>query len=323
MHVYKRLLAYLKPYRGRLALAAIFTLLYTLTHSLVSVTVFLVLNSMQNRSHVMIGALPQVTWLEQLGLPAIAFPSIRLSTAVVPLIVLVVFLLRGIFDYVSKYQMAVVGLRAVRKLRDDLYAHLVKLSMDFYSRNRVGELMSRTVHDVGVIQSGITDVLIDLIKQPLVILLQIPLVFYWGGPIAFMALVGFAMVLLPLVLLGNQLRRTERKIQEQVANIHSAMQETFTGMDVVKAFNMEGYEIRKFYGISRSVFDFLRRSVRLTAVQRPLIEVMSAVGIAFSIWYGIQVLPLDRFASFLTTLFLFYEPVKKMTLSPSVWPRGK
>lgn len=314
MRIYKRLLKYLKPYWGRLLTAGLFTILYSFVHALVSVCVFAVVNGMQNRDYITIsGFSGTINWLERLHVPSPHFPEFKISTAAVPVVVVTVFLLRAIFDYISNYQMATVGLRAVRKLRDELYAHLVRLSMDFFSRKRVGELMSRTVYDVGVIQGGITDVFVDLVKQPLVILLQIFAVFYWGGPVAIFAILGFMVVVYPLFFLGRKLRKTERKTQEQVANIHAAMQETFTGMNVVKAFNMEDYEIRKFQGISKSVFDFLRRSVLISATQRPLIEAISAVGIACSIWYGIKVLPLDRFAAFLTTLFLFYEPVKKLS----------
>lgn len=318
MQIYKRLIGYIKPFRSRLILAALFTFLYTLTHSLVSVTVFIVLNGMQNKDHVAFPGLPEIPWLKDLHLPAFSSSSMQFSTQLVPFIVVLVFLLRGFFSYLSEYQMATVGLRAIRKLRDDLYAHLVQLSMDFYGRKRVGELMSRTVYDVGVIQGGITDVLVDLFKQPLVILIQIPIVFFWGGPIALIALVSFPVVLVPIIMLGRRLRTTQRKVQEQVANIHSSMQETFSGMNVVKAFNMEGYEISKFHGINKRVFDFLKSAVRITTIQRPVIEVFGAVGIAFSIWYGIKVLPLDRFASFLTTLFLFYEPIKKLSKVNSV-----
>ncbi|MBI4368140.1 MAG: ABC transporter ATP-binding protein [Candidatus Omnitrophica bacterium] len=313
MEIYKRLLGYLKPYRARLALAVFCTLCYTLAHSLVSVTVFIVLNGLQNKDYVVFGQMPKLGFLERIHLPSFELPTLQFSTSLVPFIVMAVFLLRGFFEYVSRYQMSVVGLRAVRKIRDDLYAHIVRLSMNFYSKGRTGELMSRTMYDVNVIQAGVTDVFVDLVKQPFVILFQIPLVFYWGGPLAFIALVIFPVVLVPVVFLGKQLRKTERKAQEQIANIHSEMQETFSGMNVVKAFNMEQYEVRRFQVIHKNVFDFLKRTMRLTIIQRPLIEVIGAVAVAFSIWYGMRILPLDRFASFLTTLFLFYEPLKKLS----------
>jgi len=317
MDIYKRLLGYLKPYRTRLILAGVCTLLYTLAHSLISATVFIVLNGLQNKDYVALPPIPKIGFLEKLNPDFLSGSHIQFSTALVPFIFIGVFLFRGVFEYISRYQMSVVGLRAVRKIRDDLYAHLVHLSMRFYSKGRTGELMSRTMNDVNVIQAGVTDVFVDLAKQPLVILFQIPLVFFWGGPLALAALTIFPLVLFPLIYLGKQLRKTEKKVQEQLANINSEMQETFSGMNVVKAFNMEPYEIRKFEAIHKHVFGFLKRSLRIMIIQRPLIEVIGALGTSFAIWYGMRVLPLDRFASFVTTLFLFYEPLKKLSKANS------
>lgn len=313
MSVYRRLLSYIKPYWARLLLAVLSTLIYTLAHSLVSVTVFIVLNGLQNKDVVTIGgAAPKVSFLSNL-VPPINLPTISFSASLVPVVVIAVFLLRGVFEYISRYQISVIGLRAVRKLRDDLYAHLVRLSMGFYAKGRTGELMSRTMNDVAVIQAGVTDVLVDLLKQPFVLLFQVPFIFFWGGWYAVISLALFPLVVLPLFILGKKLRKTEKQTQEQVANMYSEMQETFSGMNVVKAFNMERYEIRKFEGIHKQVFNFLKRSLKITIIQRPLIEVIGAIGVAFAIFYGMRVLPLDRFAAFITTLFLFYEPIKKLS----------
>src|SRR3989338_902395 len=310
---YKRLLSYLKPLKGRIILAACSMLIYTMAHSLVSLTVFLVLNGMQNKSEIVIQNMPWMSWIKNINFLNIDLSIISFPTRYIPFVVVGVFLLRGIFDYMSNYQVAAVGLRAIRQVRDDLYSHLVQLSMSFYAKGRTGELMSRTINDVAYIQSGITDVLVDLFKQPLVILFNIPFVFFWGGPVSLIALIVFPLSIWPVFMLGKRLRHVQRKIQEQIADINSTMQETFTGMSVVKAYNMENYEIRKFTGINKRVNDFLKKTVRLTLVQRPLIEVMGAVGIAFSIWYGSKVLPLDRFAAFMACLFLFYDPLKRIS----------
>src|SRR3990167_7170507 len=148
--------------------------------------------------------MPKQGWLEKFHLFNFQVPTIQFSTSYVPFIVIGVFLLRGVFEYISRYQISVVGLRAVRKIRDDLYGHLVKLSMGFYSKGRTGELMSRTMHDVSVIQAGVTDVFVDFVKQPLVILFQIPLVFFWGGSLALIALAIFPTVMLPIVVLDRK-----------------------------------------------------------------------------------------------------------------------
>jgi subfamily B ATP-binding cassette protein MsbA len=193
------------------------------------------------------------------------------------------------------------------------YARLIHLSNDFYSRGRTGDFLSRVMNDVGSIQGAVTDVIVDLVKQPLVILFNLPMVFIWGGPSATAAVLVFPLVAVPITLLGRRLRHTTRKMQERAADITSVIGETLAGLNVVKAFGREDYEIRRFREINRKVFDYFKKTVRITVVQRPLVEIMGALGAAVAVAYGIHHLPADRFVAFVGSLFIFYEPLKKIS----------
>jgi len=127
--------------------------------------------------------------------------------------------MRSFFEYISHYQMASVGIRVIRKVRDDLYKHLLYLSSDFYSKGRTGDFLSRIMNDVGSIQGAITDVITDLIKQPFIILYNIPMVFLWGGKYALFAVMIFPIVAIPITLLGKSLRKVTKKMQERAADI--------------------------------------------------------------------------------------------------------
>ncbi len=272
--------------------------------ALVSAVLYLVVNGFYNKGSVSLHNIPHAP-------PFLA--AFELPAKFVPLLVVFVFVARGLFEYASDYLMADVGIRAIRKVREDLYQKMVSLSLDFYSKGRTGEFMSRIMNDVGFIQGGITDVLIDLVKQPFAILFNIPMIFFWGGPLAFYAIVVFPIVLIPISSLGKQLRKLTRRMQERTADILSVMEETFTGIRVVKAFNMEPAEVEKFRRINWSVFDFFRKTIRVTAVQKPLIEIFGAIGAGAAIWFGYQNLAPDRFVAFIASLFLFYEPLKKLS----------
>jgi subfamily B ATP-binding cassette protein MsbA len=275
----------------------------SLANALISVTVYVTLNGLQNRSRVVIDNIPHAPFLS----------SLEFSAQWIPVIIVAVFLLHSVFDYFSKYLMAGVGIRAVRQLRDDLYAHLVKLDMDFYTRGRTGDLISRTINDVGSIQGSITDVIVDLIQQPMTVLLNVPMVFLWGGPYAIFAILVFPLAAVPIIYLGRRLRSLTRRMQERSSDITAAMGETLSGIHVVKAFNQENYEIGRFQAINRSVFDFFKKTVKITTIQRPLIEVLGAFGTALAVWFALKHLPADRFGAFVGSLFIFYEPLKKLS----------
>lgn len=303
MEIYRRLLRYLKPHRARLAAAILASQGYAVSTALVSGTLYLIVNGLENRKEVVINNIPHCPFLMNIHFPAYWIPFLMVT----------VFSLRSLFDYLSNYQMSSVGIRIIKKVREDLYRHLVYLSNDFYSKGRTGDFLSRIMNDVGQIQGSLTDVIDDLIKQPSIILYNIPMVFIWGGPYALAAMAIFPVVAIPIVYLGRNLRKTSKKMQERNADITAFIGETLAGINVMKAFNREEREIGKFEKINKSVFDFFKKTIRITLVQRPLIEIMGAVGAAAAVWFALDHVPPDRFAAFVISLFVFYEPLKKLS----------
>jgi len=276
---------------------------FALSTALVSATLYIVINGLSNKKEVVINNIPHVPFLMNFSFPA----------NWIPFLIVGVFVIRSFFEYISHYEMASVGIRVIKKVREDLFRHLVYLSNDYYSKGRTGDFMSRIMNDVGQIQGSITDVVNDLIKQPFIILYNIPMVFLWGGPYAISAVLIFPVVAIPIVLLGRTLRKTSKKMQERSADITAFIGETLAGINVVKAYNREEAEISKFERINKAVFDFFKRTIKITMIQRPLIEVMGAVGAAVAVWFALDHLPPDRFGAFVISLFVFYEPLKKLS----------
>ncbi len=303
MHIYQRLLTYIRPHLWRIFAAVACMVGYSISIGLVSALPYITISGLSNKDQVVIDNIPHVPFLT----------DIRFASYWIPVIIVAVILMRSLFEYISRYQMASVGIRAIRKVREDLYKHLVYLSNDFYAKGRTGDFLSRIINDVNSIQGAVTDVLTDLIKQPLVILVSIPAIFIWGGPNALAAIIIFPLVAIPIALLGKMLRRQTKKMQERSADITSFIGETLVGINVVKAFNREEAEVQRFNRINKSVFDFFKKTIRITIVQRPLIEVMGAFGAGIAIWYSLDNFTPERFTSFVTALFLLYEPLKKLS----------
>lgn len=306
MGIYRRLLNYLKPHKGRLILAILSAQGAALFTGLISATAYVVINGLQNKREVVVNNLPQIPFLSGIH-------DFHFSTFWIPFVIVGVFVFRSLFEYLSSYQMACIGIRIIRQLRDDLYHHLIYLSNDHYAKGRTGDFLSRIMNDVGSIQGAVTDVVADLVKQPFVILYSIPWVFLWGGKYAVSAILIFPLVAVPIGLLGRNLRRTTKKMQERAADITAFIGETLMGINIVKAFNREEVEIARFENINRNVFDFFQKTIRLTIIQRPMVEVMGAVGAAFAVWFAIDNLPPDRFGAFVGSLFILYEPIKKLS----------
>ena len=281
---------------------------FSIFNSLVSVALYVIFNGFFNQGKVIVKDIPYL---------AIHKPIV-FSAAIVPFFVVTVFLFRGVFDFLSNYLMSNVGLRAVMNIRNDLYERMISLPIKFFSKGRTGDLISRIMNDVGFIQGAITDVVVDFVKQPLIIIFNIPMAFIWGGKLAIVSLIIFPIVAVPITLLGRKLRNITRKMQDRTADITSILEETFTGIRIVKAFNMEEREVSKFESVNKNVFNFFKKMLKITVIQKPVIEVMGAIGAAFAIWFGIRHLSPDRFVAFIGSMFIFYDPIKKLSKVNSV-----
>jgi len=306
MDIYRRLLQYIVPHKFRLGMACLCMLFCSLFSALVSAVLYVIFNGFINQGQVTIKDLPYISYFT-------GGSSVTFSAMLIPFLVVGFFLFRGIFEFFSNYLMSNVGLRAVMQLRNDLYKHIARLDLDFYSKGRTGDLISRIMNDVSYIQASITDVVVDLFKQPLTILFNIPMAFYFGGKFGFISIAVFPIVTIPIIILGKRLRRVTRQMQEKFSDITSILEESFTGARIVKAFNMEGQEISKFEAVNMRVFNYFKKMLKVTIVQRPLIEVFGAFGAAFAIWFGMKTLPADRFVAFIGSMFMFYEPIKKLS----------
>ena len=301
---YRRLFAYVWKYKVRLLLAFILLSAASLVQAAISGVIYITVNGMVDREVVTFSGIPNI--------PA-SLAEISFSVSWIPYIIVATFLVRGFVDYFAKYLMASTGLRSIMDIRNDLFKRLSYMSCEYYSKQQSGDLISRIVNDVQSVNSAVTSTISDLIKSPLTILWSIPVIFILGGKLSLFCVGIFPLVVVPIILLGKQIRKVGKKMMEKNADITSFLGEFFSGIRVVKAFSMEAREIEGFNKISRAIYNFNKKNIRLIEIQRPLIECMGAVGIALTIATAIRVLEVDRFMAFAAALFLLYEPFKKLS----------
>jgi subfamily B ATP-binding cassette protein MsbA len=155
-----------------------------------------------------------------------------------PFVIVILFLLKGIFNYVQAYLMNFVGLRVVANLRAKLYDHLQTLSLSFFTKTSTGILISRITNDVNLIQGSVSNVITGLLKDIFTIIALLGVVFYQNWKLAIIALIVFPLAIIPIKEFGKRLRKFSRRSQEQMGSITTFLHETITGNRIVKAFNM-------------------------------------------------------------------------------------
>jgi len=215
--------------------------------------------------------------------------------------------------------MSYVEYGAMKDLRDLAHQHLHQLPMSFFKQERVGNLISRFTNDVTIVQSSITAAFLNLIREPLTIIVFLFIAVSISWQLTLMALVVLPFTMLIIWWVGLKLRKQSGRIQSKMADITSILQETISGVKIVKAFGMEEYENRKFLRETRNYFKLILRIVRVRNLSSPLTEFLSVIIGVFIIYYGgvlvlqENTLKASEFLGFLFAIFQLMPPIKELS----------
>ncbi len=224
-------------------------------------------------------------------------------------------LLRGGFSFASGYFSDWIGQRIVTDLRNELTAHLQKLDVAFFNRHRAGQIVSRITADVALVRTTVTDALTSFFQDATRLIGLVGVAVYMDWVLALLSFLLFPIAALPLRYFSTALRQNSRRSQEAIARLNGLLHENVQGNRVVKAFGQEGYERRRFAEHDDRIFTLYMRGSVIRSI--PITEVLAGIAIAGIIWYGgSSVIAGTRtqgsFIAFVITLFLLYDPFKKL-----------
>lgn len=288
-----RILQTIKPYRNRLILA------------MISMIIVAGLSALQ-------------AYMVKPLLDEIFFKKDRLMLNLLPLALMLLFLVKGVFYYGYSYFMERVGQGIILDLRKKLYDHIQNLPLSFFTKTPTGELISRIISDVTLMQGAVSSALVGTLKDLFQALGLLTVIFYQDWKLALMSLIFLPLASLPIYRFGKKFRELSFSSQRTTASIANILQETIQGNRIVKAFGMEPYESKRFSERAGKLFRITMKDVQLKSLNHPLMELLGGVGIALIMWYGgNQVLnghsTPGTFFSFLTALIMIYEPIKNIS----------
>jgi len=224
-----------------------------------------------------------------------------------------VFLIRGLCGYASKYLINWVGFKIVEQLRRECFAKLQTLQLGFYSRHTTGSLISRVTNDTTMVQHAVSGVVTDIATQPFALAGALGYIVYTDWMLALLSLVAFPLCIAPVLIFGRKVRKYAKQGQAHLADLSSVLQENVSGVRVVKAFGTEAHEERKFDAENTKVFGRLIKVVLARNVNDPLMETVSAIGFAGLLVYANRSnLTVGQLVSFAAALALMYQPVKML-----------
>ena len=291
--VYRRLLPFMRPYVPILVIGALLAVVVA----------------------AMEGA---IAWLVKPAMDDIFIRRDAAMLRVIPLLLLGAYLLKGAGRYGQSYLMAAVGERVIATLRRRLYTHIQQMPLSFFADLHSAELMSRIVTDVNRLARVSSTVLVMTLRQVLMIVALLGVMFAREWRLALIALIVFPFVGVAVRSIGRRLYRINKRSQEKMAELNVLLHEAFSGMKIVKAFGREAHEAARFDRVNQRLLDLALKDHRTDEVTDPLMEVLAALGIMAALWYGghrviAGAMTPGDFFSFTAALALLYGPVRHLS----------
>jgi ABC-type multidrug transport system fused ATPase/permease subunit len=238
---------------------------------------------------------------------------ITVSLLIIPLVVL-----RGLFDFISCSLFFYAGNRAVLSIRRDLFSHLIRLPYSYYHRSRSGELLSRINKDVIPLSTAVSNEIYNFFSGAMILLTNIIILLFINWKLIVLILILAPIMSIPIGFFSNIVKRYTRKIQESFAEISSHLNETITGIKVIKSFVMENFENDKFRAVNDEIFSRELKKRVFQNINPGVVEFLGALAsIALFLFGGYQIIEGEissgEFIFFIILVLNLFEPIKKIS----------
>src|SRR5436853_1812704 len=304
---YRRLYAYVKPYKVRFIVGLLLGFAYGGVSALLPLAISRVTGTIFH------GAAPTPTALRSNLEVLDTGPKIN-SIVLICLAIPAIMTVRSLCSYGNTYCMQWVSNKVVTDIRTQLFSKMVRHSMDFFNKARSGFLMSRITNDTRIMQMALTSVSSDVFKQPITIVGAISVLLLMDWKFTVVALILFPTCLLPIRIYSRRARKAVQSEQAGMGEMVVTMQETFAGIRVVKSFARETHQEKAFKRSNQLQFSQMMRIIRATEITGPLVETIAAIGVSLALLYVYaENLTVGRFFGLITGIFILYDPIKTLS----------
>ena len=227
--------------------------------------------------------------------------------------------LKGILQFCQVYVMNATGILVLRDMRRDLFRKIVRLPLPFFAESEIGMLMSRIVNDVVSVRQCLPSVIM-FVRQIFTLAALIGTVIYLDAYLAFWSLVVMPVALYPIIWFGKKVRKYGRKMQVELSGINVVLEESFSGIKVIKAFANELREDLRFKHDNESLTKIIIRQIFYAESSSRVMDFVAAAAGATVLWIGglrviNGILTPGDLTAFLVCLIQLYEPIKKINMS--------
>ncbi|MBD0376592.1 MAG: ATP-binding cassette domain-containing protein [Flavisolibacter sp.] len=295
------LFAYLKPYRGRFILSLLCIALSAFTTSLFPLFLGKMIDAASPGA-----IIPGMN--NNIGAQAgFNIKDIHWSLNTTLLLIFIQLGVQMVFSFLRVYLLTEVGERSLADMRRDVYSRLLSMPMHFFTEKRVGELSNRISSDLSQIQDAISFTLAELLRGVFTLVIGLVFIFWISTKLALVMLAVVPLIAVLAVMFGRRIRKMARKVQDQLAESSTIVQETFSGISIVKAFTSEFYEISRYVKSIYAVVDTAITNARYRGafVSFMIFSVFGAI--AFVMWFGARMIQSGQLTIGSLTMFVIFS----------------
>lgn len=233
--------------------------------------------------------------------------------------ILIVFFIKNIFWYLQSFLVVKAEEGVIMDIRNRLYSHYHSLPLEYFHGKKTGVLISRITNDINLVRGAVGNGFAMLLRQSFLVLVFLLLVFWAAWKLALLAFLILPPSLFLINKLAMKLRVKSTLVQTKMGTMTSVLQETVSGIRVVKAFAMEKFEIKKFMDATKDYFRTMVKLIRIGSLGPPLTEYLGVIVGVLILWFGGKNilggggLTPDRFFLFLFAMFSLMDPIKKVS----------
>jgi len=202
------------------------------------------------------------------------------------LFLIAAFFMKNLFLYLNKQLIFSIQTKATKKLRDNVFRSIIEMHLDYFNKQRVGELMNYVYNDVMNVQQSISTTFINLVQNPFAIVVYLAVLFALSWKLTLFAFAVSILIFFVIRTIGKKVKRLALSFQSRMGDMNSVLQEKFNGIKVIKSSAFEDVEFNRFKSLTKDFRKLDMKINRLKNIISPLNETLLVAAIAFVLWFG-------------------------------------
>lgn len=238
---------------------------------------------------------------------------ITVSIGIIPLVAI-----RALLDFIAQFLFSLAGNKAVLAIRKKLFSHLISLPYKYFHKSRSGEIISRITRDVEPLAAAVSTEIYNFVSGIILLITNIVILSLISVDMILFVLIVIPFIAVPINSLGNIVKKYQKKIQEGFGDVSSHLQETFSGIKVIKSFGMERFENNKFNIINNRIFSRDLKKRVYQNLNPAIVELLGALAaVVLFIYGGYQIInghiTSGEFIFFMLIVLNLFNPVKMIS----------